>query len=702
MKITKRVVAVVLCAVMLLSTCVLFSGCAEKLTKDNPGVIIPLYMTNMTSFDPAIAYADEASAKLLSLVYQGLFTISSSGKLEKALCKDYSVKNNVLTIKLKSTKWSDGMSVDADDFVYAWSRILDPEMYSEAASLLFGIKNAVEVKNGDLTVSSLGITAAKTDTIEIELEEWADVDRLLYNFASVALFPVREDVVKKIKDENWATIPAVLVSNGCFYVKSMNLGLSEGATVPTITLERNSYYYLKTDKNESLDKYVVPYRLVVHMTDGRDSLQTFIDAAFAQMRLDDPDIIRNKSNAIKASMTDEELAKYTNAQLLALAEAQIKDEIRINQALEYIDQIETRVAAGVTGYYDLYDAGSDDEVLFNDKLPLNTVKTDKNVVKKDMLVTGAFYFNTENEVLNTPAVRLALSSVLDREYIAGEIFGSARAATGLITDKVFNTSRKTSFRKEGGDLISTAAASTDTAKAAIDAAGVSGKTVTLTVSADDAQIKLAKYAEEQWEKLGLNVEIRILGYTIYPYTQMVNKLNEKTGEYELVEEALYEGLVRDNYRKAYQTGDFDIIFYDVNMLSTDAFSALSVFSPAYSGGAYDFSESADVFEPIKHVTKYSNATYDEYINAALKESDDSKRAELLHNAEKLLMEEMPVCPLFFYQNAYVISDELSGVSTDYFGMVSFKRTNYAAYVQAPETEPATTTGAAKPEETPAA
>ena len=174
MKITKRVVAVVLCAVMLMSTCVLFSGCAEKLTKDNPGVIIPLYMTNMTSFDPAIAYADEASAKLLSLVYQGLFTVSSSGKLEKALCKDYSVKNNVLTIKLKSTKWSDGMSVDADDFVYAWSRILDPEMYSEAATLLFGIKNAVEVKNGDLTVSSLGITAAKTDTIEIELEEWAD------------------------------------------------------------------------------------------------------------------------------------------------------------------------------------------------------------------------------------------------------------------------------------------------------------------------------------------------------------------------------------------------------------------------------------------------------------------------------------------------------------------------------------------------
>ena len=136
------------------------------------------------------------------------------------------------------------------------------------------------------------------------------------------------------------------------------------------------------------------------------------------------------------------------------------------------------------------------------------------------------------------------------------------------------------------------------------------------------------------------------------------------------------------------------------MLTTDAFAALSVFSPTYSGGAYDFSESADVFEPIKHVTKYSNATYDEYINAALKESDDNKRAELLHNAEKLLMEEMPVCPLFFYQNTYVISDELSGVSCDYFGIVSFKRTNYAAYVQTAETD--VTTGKATPEETPAA
>ena len=73
----------------------------------------------------------------------------------------------------------------------------------------------------------------------------------------------------------------------------------------------------------------------LHMTDGRDSLQTFVDAIFGQQRLEDPMLVNKKANALKASMTAEELAQYTNSQLLTLAETMIKEEIRTSYALDY-------------------------------------------------------------------------------------------------------------------------------------------------------------------------------------------------------------------------------------------------------------------------------------------------------------------------------------------------------------------------------
>ena len=668
---------------MLASTCVLFAGCAEKLTKDNPGAIIPLYMTHATSFDPATAYNDDASAKLLSLVYQGLFSVSSSGKLTKALAKSYSYdkEDRVLTIKLKSTMWSDGTYVDAEDFVYAWTRILDPEFTSEAASLLFGIKNAIEVKNGDVTQSHFGVIAAEKDKLEIELEEWADYETVLYNLASVALSPVREDVAKKIKDDNWATLPAILVSNGCFYVKRVELDEEN----PMIVLERNTYYYLNPEKNESLDKFVVPYRLNIYVTNGTDSFESFVQRIFNSMKLENPSIVNEKRAELSATLPEEELAQLTNAQLLALAEQTIKDEIKETHALDYIEEIKTRLNTGTLGYYEKYD-DEEDTVLYSDTIPLSSLNSGAKVVTKDMLMTGAFCFNTENPVFASNKVRVALSSVLDREYIAKTLVGSATAATGLISPGVFNTGRKTSFRNVGGDLITES--DVNAAKAVVDAANLESKSFTISVSPDTREIAVAEYAKAQWEKLGFSVSIKILGYETYDYTEPVRK-KQDDGSYIWVDEVLYDGLTRDNTRNAYFSGNYDVIFYDINMMSVNAFAALSVFSPKYSGGAYeldvDFTEGEIVFDYIKHSTGYSNSEYDALIDAALVEKNKSKKAELLHKAEELLMQDMPVAPLFYYQNSYVVADEIKGVKTNYFGITLFDDAKYSEYVATAET-----------------
>ena len=65
--------------------------------------------------------------------------------------------------------------------------------------------------------------------------------------------------------------------------------------------------------------------------------------------------------------------------------------------------------------------------------------------------------------------------------------------------------------------------------------------------------------------------------------------------------------------------------------------------------------------------------------------------------EKKLMEDMPVCPIFFLQDAYLYSEELSGMVTDYYGVRHFndvKLNDYMTYKAATDTAEAAAAPAA--------
>ena len=199
MKNLKKVVAILLAVMVLAGTLVMFNSCGSEPSE----ATIELYMPYVVSLDPAVAYADDASAKLISLLYEGLTTISANGKLQKGVAASWTKYTDrdgqkVIEFKLKETRWSDGTIVSSEHFLDAWERILNPEFNCQAAALLFPIKNAEKVKRGEMTVSDLGISADKQDTLKITLEDWADYDTFLRNCASVALSPVRKDIINKI------------------------------------------------------------------------------------------------------------------------------------------------------------------------------------------------------------------------------------------------------------------------------------------------------------------------------------------------------------------------------------------------------------------------------------------------------------------------------------------------------------------------
>jgi oligopeptide transport system substrate-binding protein len=133
-------------------------------------------------------------------MFMGLFTESPAGDPIPGLADSWTVSEDglVWTFKLRETVWSDGMPVTADDFVYSLRRILDPATLAQYASLLFLIKNAEPVNNGDMTGDQLGVRAIDPQTLEITLEHPAPyLPGLLTHYTS---FPIPAHIVREHGD----------------------------------------------------------------------------------------------------------------------------------------------------------------------------------------------------------------------------------------------------------------------------------------------------------------------------------------------------------------------------------------------------------------------------------------------------------------------------------------------------------------------
>ncbi len=577
----KKVLSLVLAMLMFGSV---ISGCTtlekDETTGDyDKGAIIDMYLTTeVYDFDPQRSITDDAMLKIYSLIYEGLTTIDENGKWEKALMKSYKVEKDEdgefsILITLNSTRWSDGRTVQASDIVYSWKRLLDPDATSEAASLLYDVKNARAVKTGDATVDDLGIAAVDTYVLQVEFEQKVDLDLFFENCSSIALVPLREDVITRYKDANdaeiWAQKSTSIVTNGPFCPKEIIYG-------NTLRLERSSYYYLDAEKEEPLDKFVIPYRLLTNYSTGN-----------------------------------------ADAQLAALTSGGI---------------------------------------FYNGEIPLSArAQYAADATVTDMMGTHTYVFNTNNDLFAKPEVRKALSMAIDRSQIVS-IVTYAKPATGYVPYKVFDTTSGTSFREAGGDLISSAA-DVAGAKSLLSSAGVSGGSFTLSVRNNEVDLAIADYVAGVWGELGFNVTVEAVKSTA-----------------NTTDSTIYV----DNFQALYDSGEFDVIGIDMMMLSTDAFSALSQFAVSYSGNGVDMN--SETYDLYGHISGYASEDYNALIDSAYAEKDRAARATILHQAEAKLLEDMPVIPLVFLQDAYLYLGELSGIGTTYYGTRDFNDTQLKDYM----------------------
>ncbi len=272
----KKLLSLLLASLFVVST---LAGCAssddeagKKKEKDKvKGAIVQTYLCALpTSIDPAAVYTTTDTTKLMGLLFEGLTKIDDNGKLVKALAEDWEYevdeRDNYLklVIDIEHTRWSDGIVVDAEDFIFAWQRLLLPENDNPNASLLYPILNAKEVKKGLVSVNDLGVRAIRDRVLEITFEpEFTDVKYFLRRLASPSLVPLREDIVSR--GEEWCTSDgSSWITNGPFKIKAWKDS--------EFTLERSLYYHAVSDSDSNkLDKVVKPYRLVNLYSEGNDA-----------------------------------------------------------------------------------------------------------------------------------------------------------------------------------------------------------------------------------------------------------------------------------------------------------------------------------------------------------------------------------------------------------------------------------------------
>ncbi len=150
-------------------------------------------------------------------VMDGLMRVGKTGTTTLAIAEKYSVSEDMKTylFNLKDTKWSNGDSVKASDFVYSWKKALSPDFNSDYAFLLYAIKNGKSIKQGLLPTSMLGAVAKDDYTLQVTLEN--PTPFFLELLTLPIFFPVNQAVEKENCD--WARDADTFVCNGPFKIK---------------------------------------------------------------------------------------------------------------------------------------------------------------------------------------------------------------------------------------------------------------------------------------------------------------------------------------------------------------------------------------------------------------------------------------------------------------------------------------------------
>lgn len=234
------------------------------------------------------------------------------------------------------------------------------------------------------------------------------------------------------------------------------------------------------------------------------------------------------------------------------------------------------------------------------------------------------------EAISNPKVRKALSLALDRQLIVDKVSqGGQKPALSYVPEGIVDSAGKNfvkNYLKPTADI--------EQAKKLLEEAGYPNgegmPTLTLTFNTSQGHQNVAQAVQDMWKKnLGINVELKNEEWAVFQDT-------------------------RNNFQ-------YIIARHGWSADYNDPMTFLDMWTTGNG----------------QNNIGYANPKYDEKIKAARAELDDAKRTQILHEAEDMLMEDMPIIPVYYYNSILCVNQKVKGVIKSPLGQANF----IGAYVE---------------------
>ncbi len=522
-------------------------------------------------------------------------------------------------------RWSNGDPVTAHDFIWSWRRILHPETAAEYAYQLYYVRGAKAYNRGDLEPG---------DKVEVELPDRPDklqlyprgtiVSGLLETIRKPPEPQLGEKATKEEKeraDAKWRRNWVYVISTR----PSGDAGIEwNGAPGPTRAFSQE----IDADFAKSLAD-LPKIETCLH------ALPDFLASGGARA-VDDKTLVVELENPTpffselvafypyfpvhRGCVERHGSPMWTKAENIVsngpftLEFRRIRDRIRLRKNPQYwgaddvqLDIVDAMAVKYQTTSLSMFLKGQIDWMIKPPSAVLPELKKRDDFRSSTALIVYFYRLNTARKPLDDVRVRRALNLAMDKQAICDHVTKAGeRPATHLVPPGMLGYESP-----RGGDQ------NIEEARRLLAEAGFPGgqgfPRLQLLFNTSDAHRDIAEVIQQQWKtNLGIDIELRNLEWGVY--LDSVSKI------------------------------DFDIARAGWVPDYSDPNTFLDMF---LTGGAHNN-------------TNWGNKDYDHLIEQAAAETEPSKRMQILHDAEKILIEEQPIIPIYFYTQINLVNPRVKG------------------------------------------
>lgn len=328
----------------------------------------------------------------------------------------------------------------------------------------------------------------------------------------------------------------------------------------------------------------------------------------------------------------------------------VKNDNFYNADKVELEKLNYMLSADNTATYAAYNSGDLDFIddVPTDEIPSVSGNDEFNVV--DQLGTYYVAFNVGSDLFDgmtsdqASAFREAISLLIDRDYIVETVGQTGQVAADSFIPEGMEDGNGEAYESSYYDADATGAESTEDAVKLLEEAGcevedngngtytttLNGETISIPyiLNENDGHKKIAQCIQQDLAAVGIEMTIEVEDWNVF--------LEErKDGNFTFAR----EGWVAD---------------YD------DPVNMLEIFASASGNDDPQLGKTDSAAAP-------EWTAYDELIQQIYAETDSAKRAELLHQAEDMLMDTYAVIPIYFYNDIYMQKSNVTGVYATVFG-----------------------------------